>query len=115
MRAASLLADPEATFSLRSVYAFPNPAVGGQKPTIHVAVGKADRVTIRIYDIAGTPVHETTLDGSPSVVNDDSGAHFAYEYSWAGHIPSGVYLYTITAEKAGNAPIKRVGKLAVVR
>ena len=108
------MADPEASFALRSVYVFPNPAVGGQKPTVHVAVGRADKVTLRFYDIAGTPVHEAALD-TPSVINDESGPHLAYEYAWEGPIPSGVYLYVVTAEKAGHAPIKRVGKFAVVR
>ncbi|MDE2293762.1 MAG: T9SS type A sorting domain-containing protein, partial [Elusimicrobia bacterium] len=109
------LADPEETFSLRSIYVFPNPAVGGDKPTFHVAVGKADSVTIRIYDIAGRPVHSVTIDSPPSVVSDETGTHYAYEYPWDGHIPSGVYIYAVTAEKGGNAPIRRVGKFAVVR
>ncbi|TPW19780.1 MAG: hypothetical protein FD126_2339, partial [Elusimicrobia bacterium] len=110
----STMADPEAGFAFRAIYAFPNPAVSGQTPTVHVAVGKADKVTVRFYDVAGTPVHEATLD-APSVVNDESGPHWAYEYAWRGHIPSGIYLYSVTAEKAGQAPIKRLGKLAVVR
>ncbi|MBI3297911.1 MAG: SMP-30/gluconolactonase/LRE family protein, partial [Elusimicrobia bacterium] len=101
-------------FALRSVYAFPNPAVGGARPTVHVAVGKADKVTLKFYDVAGTPVHEATLD-TPAVVNDEQGPQWAYEYAWAGHIPSGVYLYSVLAEKGGQAPIRRVGKLAVVR
>lgn len=104
----------DATFGLRDIYAFPNPAVGGQRPVIHAAVGVADRVTIRIYDIAGQPVHEATVD-APQVIDDGGGPQYAYEYPWGGHIPSGVYLYSVTAEKAGNAPIKRIGKLAVVR
>jgi hypothetical protein len=110
----STLADPESGFAFRAIYAFPNPAVGGQKPTVHVAVGRADKVTIRFYDVAGTPVHEATLD-TPAIINDESGPHWAYEHVWQGHIPSGVYIYSVTAEKAGHAPIKRVGKLAVVR
>ena len=71
-------------------------------------------VTLRFYDVAGTPVHEATLD-TPAVVNDEQGPQWAYEYAWAGHIPSGIYLYSVTAEKGGQAPIRRTGKLAVVR
>lgn len=102
-------------FYLREVYSFPNPAVGGARPTLHVEVGVADRVTIRVYDIAGQPVHEATLDGPPAVINDGSGPQYAYEHAWEGHIPSGVYLYTVTAEKAGQGTIRKAGKLAVVR
>lgn len=102
-------------FSLRSIYAFPNPAVAGQKPTIHVSVGVADKVTIRFYDISGQKVHEATIDSPPSQIDDGTGLHPAYEYAWEGHIPSGVYLYSVTAEKAGQASIRQSGKLAVVR
>jgi hypothetical protein len=105
----------DTTFVLRDIYAFPNPAVRGQRPVLHAAVGIADKVTFRLYDIAGTPVHEATLDGTPQVIDDGNGPKYAYEYAWDGHIPSGVYLYVVTAEKSGHAPIKRVGKLAVVR
>ncbi|MBI5596117.1 MAG: VCBS repeat-containing protein [Elusimicrobia bacterium] len=111
-----LVAGPlDTTFVLRDIYAFPNPAVRGQRPVLHAAVGIADKVTFRLYDIAGTPVHEATLDGAPQVIDDGSGPKYAYEHTWDGHIPSGVYLYVVTAEKSGHAPIKRVGKLAVVR
>ncbi|MFA5140503.1 MAG: LamG-like jellyroll fold domain-containing protein [Elusimicrobiota bacterium] len=100
----------DSAFVLREVFAFPNPAVGGAKPTIHVEVGIADQVTIRIYDIAGQPVHQTTLHGAPGLVN----GQYAYEYTWDGRIASGVYLYAVDAEKAGQH-IRKVGKLAVVR
>lgn len=102
-------------FKLRSIYVFPNPAVAGQKPTIHVSVGVADKVTFRFYDISGQQVHQATIDSPPSQIDDGTGPHPAYEYSWDGHIPSGVYLYSVTAEKAGQAPIKQSGKVAVVR
>lgn len=102
-------------FKLRSIYAFPNPAVAGQKPTVHVSVGVADKVTFRFYDISGQQVHQATIDSPPSQIDDGTGVHPAYEYSWEGRIPSGVYLYSVTAEKAGQAPIRQAGKFAVVR
>ena len=55
-----------------------------------VAVGVADKVTIRIYDISGHQVSEATLDAPPALIDDGSGPQYAYEYSWEGHIPSGV-------------------------
>ncbi|MFH2055956.1 MAG: hypothetical protein ABIJ61_08360, partial [bacterium] len=102
-------------FVLRDVYVFPDPAVRGAQPTFHVEVGIADSVQITIYNIAGQEAHRTTLTGSPKVVNDGSGADYAYEYKWNGHIPSGVYLYTISAEKAGHGPLRKAGRFAVVR
>ncbi|MFH1726031.1 MAG: hypothetical protein ABII00_15595 [Elusimicrobiota bacterium] len=79
------------------------------------AAGIADKVTLRIYNVAGQQVHQATLEGTPAVVDDGSGAKYAYEYAWGGRIPSGVYLYTIEAEKSGEAGIWSSGKLAVVR
>ncbi|MFH1725517.1 MAG: Ig-like domain-containing protein [Elusimicrobiota bacterium] len=106
-------ADP--TFTLRDLYVFPNPAVGGAVPTIHVAVGIADKVTLRIYNIAGQQVHQATMESTPPVLDDGSGPKYAYEYAWEGHIPSGVYLYTMVAEKSGEGSIRKAGKFAVVR
>lgn len=111
--APAITADP--TFAFREVFVFPNPAVRGAKPTIHFAVGLADRITIRIYDVAGRSVHQAVMDTPPSIISDASGARYAYEYAWDGRIPSGVYLYSITAEKSGFSPIRRSGKFAVVR
>ncbi|MFH1723767.1 MAG: PKD domain-containing protein [Elusimicrobiota bacterium] len=106
-------ADP--TFALRDVYVFPNPAVDGARPVIHAAVGIADKVTLRVYNVAGQQVHQATLEGAPPVIDDGSGPKYAYEYVWDGRIPSGVYLYTIVAEKSGEASIRKAGKFAVVR
>ena len=106
-------ADP--SFTLRDVYVFPNPAVAGAKPVIHVAVGIADSLTIRIYNIAGQQVHETTLDRTPAIIDDGSGPKYAYEYAWEGHIPSGVYLYSIEAKKNGYSSIRKAGRFGVVR
>ena len=104
-------ADPEAAFTFRELYVFPNPARAGAKPTIHLAVGKADQVIIRIYNVAGQQVHEASLDGNPQVIN----MQYAYEYAWDGHIPSGVYFYVVEAKKGGQGSIRRTGKMAVVR
>jgi len=38
----------------------------------------------------------------------------AYEYAWTGRIASGVYYYTVEAERAGKK-LKAKGKFAVVR
>ncbi|MBI4655558.1 MAG: right-handed parallel beta-helix repeat-containing protein [Elusimicrobia bacterium] len=101
-------ADP--VFRLGEVYVFPNPAKGGKVPTFHVEAGLADSVKIRVYTVAGQLAHERTITGSPQVV----GSAYAYEYAWEGRIASGVYYYTIEAEKGGQK-FKAKGKFAVVR
>ncbi|HAT72444.1 MAG TPA: hypothetical protein DCS63_06485 [Elusimicrobia bacterium] len=98
------------TFKLGEVYVYPNPAKGGKVPVFHVEVGLADTVKIRVYTVAGQLAHDTTLTGTPQVI----GSAYAYEYAWEGRIASGVYYYTIEAEKSGKK-IKSKGKFAVVR
>jgi hypothetical protein len=98
------------TFKLGEVYVYPNPAKGGKVPIFHVEVGVADTVKIRVYTVAGQLAHDTTLTGTPQVI----GAAYAYEYAWEGRIASGVYYYTIEAERSGKK-IKSRGKFAVVR
>ena len=108
-------AGPDESFVFRDVYVFPNPARRGARPKFHFAVGVADKVKLRVYDITGREVHGASLDGRPPIVNDGSGEKFAYEHSWDGPIPSGVYLFVIEAEKNGSTPIRKTGKFAVVR
>ncbi|MEK7744806.1 MAG: hypothetical protein AAB578_10510, partial [Elusimicrobiota bacterium] len=111
----ALEASADPSFSLKDLYAFPNPARAGAKPVIHLAVGLADSVSIRIYDVSGRHVHEAGVDRPPAIINDGTGPKYAYEYAWDGHIPSGVYFYTVEAKKSGQGSIRKAGKLAVVR
>jgi len=97
-------------FKLGEVYVYPDPAKGGKIPKFHVEVGLADTVRIRVYNVAGEQVHSRTLSGSPQAV----GSVYAYEYPWEGRIASGVYYYTMEAERAGKK-LKAKGKFAVVR
>ncbi|MHB0997393.1 MAG: right-handed parallel beta-helix repeat-containing protein [Elusimicrobiales bacterium] len=99
-----------AEFKLGEVYVYPNPAKGGKIPTFHIEVGVADSVKVRVYTVAGILAHEHTLSGVPQVI----GGVYAYEYAWQGHIASGVYYYTVEAERAGKK-IKTRGRFAVVR
>jgi hypothetical protein len=96
------------------VYVFPNPALRGAAPTLHIEVGVADRVKITIYTVSGRRAHETTLTGMPAALDDGDGLAYAYEYAWRGDIPSGVYYYSIEAEKGGQK-LRKSGKFAVVR
>ena len=97
-------------FKLGEVYVYPDPAKGGKVPTFHIEVGTADSVKLKVFTVAGQLAHETTLTGSPQAV----GAVYAYEYAWTGRIASGVYYYTVEADRSGKK-LKAKGKFAVVR
>jgi len=105
---------PSADFRLGEVYVYPNPAKRGAIPIFHIEVGIADSVKIRIYNVAGDIAHERMLVDMPQAIYDGNGLSYAYEYPWDGHIPSGVYYYTMEALK-GSKTIKKAGKLAVIR
>ena len=87
-------------------YAFTQRLLGEAQPVY---------VTIKIFDVSGQQVHEAGLDRPPTVINDGTGPKYAYEYACDGHIPSGVYFYTVEAKKSGQGSIRKAGKLAVVR
>jgi hypothetical protein len=97
-------------FQLGDVYVYPDPAKGGVEPVFHVEVGQADSVKITVYNVAGGVVHEQTLTGAPQWVR----GVYAYESPWTGHIASGVYYYTIEAERGGSK-LRASGRFAVVR
>ena len=111
---AGVLAGPDSAFRLGEVYVFPNPAKSNEAPVFHIETGIADSVKITIYTISGRAAHEQILTGLPVELDDGNGLSYAYEYVWRGHIPSGVYLYAIEAQKAGQK-LKKTGKFGVVR
>lgn len=67
-----------------------------------------------IYTVSGEVAHSYTIVGQPTAIDDGNGLEYAYEYAWRGHIPSGVYYFTVEAQKAGKK-LKKSGKFAVVR
>ena len=109
-----ILSGSDPAFRLGEVYVFPNPAKGNEAPVFHIETGIADSVKITIYTISGRAAHEQILTGLPVELDDGNGMSYAYEYVWRGHIPSGVYLYSIEAQKSGQK-LKKTGKFGVVR
>ncbi|MEA3507266.1 MAG: hypothetical protein U9R36_07260, partial [Elusimicrobiota bacterium] len=97
-------------FKLGEIYVFPNPAKGSN-PTIHFECGIADRVEVRIYNIAAELVHAKEISGSPQIVN----GRYAYEYTWdTNGIASGVYLYLVRGQKDGRV-LQQLKKMAVIK
>ncbi len=103
-------------FQFVDLYAFPNPAKG-QFPDIRVQVGLADSVDLHIYDISGRLIKTATLT-NPVQLDDGNGKglQYTFDYLWnTSSIGSGVYIYAITAHKAGYSNISRTKKVAVIR
>lgn len=95
------------------VFVFPNPAKRGARATFHIQCDGAERVEIRVYDLAGESVHEASLSGPPSLVDRGEGLRPAYEYVWdTSGAASGVYLYAVAVH--GQSKTVRRGKLAVI-
>ena len=100
-----------AKFKKGEIYSFPNPAKQCN-PTIHVECGIADKVEIKIYNIAGELVKSVVIKELPSVVNNK----YAYEYTWdTTGVPSGVYIYVVQASKEGEKEIRVTNKLALIK
>src|SRR5262249_51370532 len=81
-----------AAFKLGDVFAFPNPAKR-KKPTLHIEVGIADSVDVRIYDVAGVLRSQARIEGIPPLVDRGTGLKYAYEYPWdTSGVGSDVYI-----------------------
>ncbi|MFH2070005.1 MAG: hypothetical protein ABIJ11_02175, partial [Elusimicrobiota bacterium] len=113
MSTALLQPSSDGEFKLGEVFAYPNPAKGGMKPTLHIEVGAADRVEIKIYNIAAELVHTAEIAGTNyKTIN----TKYCYEYTWnVSDIASGVYIYCVIAEKQGYSPIKVIKKVATIK
>ena len=99
-------------FILGEIYSYPNPAKRGKYPTIHIEVGLADILEVRIYNVAGELVHSAEIPGgSYKTVNNK----YCYKYEWdISDIASGVYIYLVRAKKDSQT-IKTMKKLAVIK
>lgn len=114
---AAVPAIADTAFVFRDLYAFPNPSRGARRPTIRLQVGVADSAEVNIYDVSGERVHSAAF-GPPVVLDDGNGKGplWTYDLAWdAGGAGSGVYIYVVTAKKAGQADIRKSGRLAVIR
>jgi hypothetical protein len=100
------------TFKLGEVYCYPNPAKNGKNPTFHIECGIADNVELRIYNIAGEMIYFVNLTKNLTLENNK----YVYKYSWdVSNVPSGIYIYSIKAERTNEIPIKVVKKLAIIK
>jgi hypothetical protein len=107
-------ASASAEFRLGEVYCYPNPAKR-TNPTFHIETGLADKVELKLYDVSGDLVHETTLSGAPRLIDDGQGPQYAYEYQWdVRNAGSGVYIFSVTSRQ-GDKTLKKTGRCAVIK
>lgn len=111
-----LAADP--SFGLKAAYAFPNPVRGQNFVTIRLQPGLADSIELRVYDLSGRKIHESSAFSARGAFDDGNanGAQFTYDHVWdVSGVGSGVYTYVVVAKKAGAADIRKTGKIGVIK
>lgn len=84
---------------LNNVYVYPNPVRPNYSGTVKVA-GLIDKANIKITDIEGNLVYETTSEGG--TVEWDTTAFGRYK------VASGVYMVFISAQDGGETKVKKV-------
>ncbi|KAF2080621.1 type IX secretion system anionic LPS delivery protein PorZ [Flavobacterium sharifuzzamanii] len=89
----------DANDDLSNVYVYPNPVRPNYNGTVKVA-GLIDKANVKITDIAGNLVYETTSEGG--TIEWDTTAFGKYK------VASGVYMVFISAEDGGETKVKKV-------
>ncbi|KAF2341351.1 T9SS type A sorting domain-containing protein [Flavobacterium tistrianum] len=89
----------DANDDLSNVYVYPNPVRPNYNGTVKVA-GLIDKANIKITDIEGNLVYETTSEGG--TIEWDTTAFGKYK------VASGVYMVFISAEDGGETKVKKV-------
>jgi len=108
----------DASFGFKDMYAFPNPSRGGSVVTIRVQPGLADSLGVRVYDLSGRKVHSSSDFRDRGAYDDGNGkgAQYTYDHAWdVSGIASGVYTYVVHAQKAGQADIRKTGRVGVIK
>lgn len=85
--------------NLEAVYAYPNPVRPGYSGTVKIS-GLMDKVNLKITDIEGNLVFETTSSGG--TVEWDTTAFGKYK------VASGVYMVFVTSSDASETTVKKI-------
>lgn len=105
-------------FAVHASYAFPNPSRNGAPVVIRVQPGQADSVSVRIYDLSGRLVHESSSFQNRGGFDDGNGygSQFTFDHTWdVSGVGSGVYNFVLTGHKAGQSDIRATGKVGVIK
>ncbi len=84
---------------LNNVYVYPNPVRPEYEGTVKIT-GLLDKANVKITDIEGNLVHETTSEGG--TIEWDTTAFGKYK------VASGVYLIFVAAQDGGETKVKKV-------
>ncbi|MBI4061405.1 MAG: hypothetical protein HY403_08255, partial [Elusimicrobia bacterium] len=106
------------TFKIHAGYAFPSPSRGGAPVVFRVQPGLADSVSVRVYDLSGRLVHESSDFRNLGSFDDGNGlgAQFTFEHAWdVSGVGSGVYHFLVKGRKAGERDIRMSGKVGVIK
>ena len=91
--------DTEANENLNNVYVYPNPVRPAYSGTVKIA-GLIDKANVKIADIEGNLVYETTSEGG--TIEWDTTAFGKYK------VASGVYMIFISAQDGSETKVKKV-------
>lgn len=91
-------------------YCYPNPAVGGAVPVIHVEGIGMETLEVKIFDTSGHLLEKGSLIPRGSLGGDKT----AYEYEWSGPIASGIY-FGLVQGKSRDTSVRSHLKIAVIR
>jgi sugar lactone lactonase YvrE len=89
----------DASENLENVYIYPNPVRPEYTGTVKIS-GLLDKATVKITDIGGNLVHETTSEGG--TIEWDTTAFSKYK------VASGVYMVFISAKDGVETKVKKV-------
>jgi len=104
--------DINTEFKFGKIFVYPNPAKNGQNPVVHIEVGIADNVEIKLFDISGMLIKNDIISGDN--YKTTSGRYY-YDYIWnTQDIANGIYLCLIKATKHNYPDIKRIIKIAII-
>lgn len=105
-------------FYFRDQYAFPNPSRGNASVTFRIQPGLADTIELRVYDLSGRKIHDSTDFTFKGAIDDGNGkgTQNTYDHVWSvSGVGGGVYTYVIKAGRAGQSPIVKTGKAGVIK
>ncbi|MBK8575562.1 MAG: T9SS type A sorting domain-containing protein [Elusimicrobia bacterium] len=94
---------------IAEAYCYPNPAVGGATPVVHVEGVQLDTLEVKIFDTSGHLVEKGAL-----IPLSITGDKTSYEFVWTGPISSGIY-FGLVQGKSNDTSFRSHLKIAVVR
>lgn len=99
-------------FIFGEVYVYPNPVTGRDGATLHIEVGKAESLGVRLYDVAGELVNEFYIENKPDVIDKKVVYEVPLDLS---KFESGVYLGVVTAKKSGKQDVRKKFRFSVLK